>query len=126
MRAILDSCLRLKTRASLHLEGREYANYSTKVLVLRLTKHPSNQYQGIVVGVVHQVPADDASGEETGDANYIERLLTLFREASEARAPGSACVRMSQDTRREYQLEGTVEEEKQYLAVQLLQLFNIH
>lgn len=79
-----------------------------------------------MVGVVHQVPADNASSEETGDVNYIERLLTLFREASEARVPGSACVRMSQDARREYQLQGTVEEEKQYLAVQLLQLFHIH
>lgn len=90
-------------------------------MVLRLTKYPSNQYQGIVVGVVHQTAVeDDCSGEA-----YIDRLVTLFQEISEARAPGSKFVKIPH-VAHEYQLQGSVEEEKQYLAVHLLQLFNVH
>jgi hypothetical protein len=117
-KSLLDSYLKYKTRATLHLDGLLYSNCGGDytIALARATQRPSNRFIGVVVDI-------EALGLVTAEAadGILTEMTQMFREAAQSDTPEAKLQEVDKEIdSSEY---GIAEDAwKQHWALQLVQV----
>lgn len=117
-KSLLDSYLKYKTRATLHLDGLLYTNCGggNKIALLRATQRPSNRFIGIVVDI-------EAVGLPTSKAadGLLTEMTQLFSEAAQSNTPKAKLQEVDKEV--DFAEYGVAEDAwRQQWALQLVQV----
>jgi hypothetical protein len=118
-KSLLDSHLKYKTRATLHLDGLLYSNCNGgyRIALLRATQRPSNRFIGIVV----DVEAIGLTQAEAADG-ILTKLTQLFSEAARSNTPKAKLQEVDKEV--DFAEYGVAEDAwRQRWALQLVQVF---